>query len=149
MIAPKQVSGVILADGSVPFTGNQSFGGFRATNMADPVSSDQGATKNFADQKTLAFGQWQQLQAANSATNRFVLPGGGNNSNATEALSVIIAPAAGFLTGMYVFFGVAMTTCTTTFTVRVNGVNSSIVVALARSSDDRKHRRPERRGRCR
>jgi hypothetical protein len=131
MIQAKQVAGAIRADGTAPFTGNQSLGGFKLTNVATPVASGDAARKDSADLKTLMFGQWQQLQASALTAARFVLPGGGSNANTNENLSVVLAPAAGTLTGLYVFHGVAMTTDSITYTLRVNGVDSSIVVAMA------------------
>jgi len=42
-------SKVLLADGTVDFAANQSMGGFLLTNLAEPSSSDDAATKNYVD----------------------------------------------------------------------------------------------------
>ena len=39
----------LLKDGSIAFTANQSFGGFKATNLAAPTSNSDAATKAYVD----------------------------------------------------------------------------------------------------
>lgn len=41
--------GGLLADGSVPFTGDQSLGDHRLTHVGEPVQSDDAATKGYVD----------------------------------------------------------------------------------------------------
>ena len=41
--------GIILADGSIPFTGDQSMGGNKLTDLATPTLSGDGANKYYVD----------------------------------------------------------------------------------------------------
>jgi len=42
-------AGMILKDGTVPFTGDQSMGNHKITNLLDPTSAQDASTKNYVD----------------------------------------------------------------------------------------------------
>jgi hypothetical protein len=58
-IAASTPTGVVLANGSVPFTASQSLGGFNLTNLNDPINAQDATTKNWVT---------NQIQAAPNLT---------------------------------------------------------------------------------
>ncbi len=59
--------GDILANGTVAFTASQSFGGFNATNLADPTAAQMAATKAYVDASVAALQPLASVYAATTA----------------------------------------------------------------------------------
>lgn len=80
---------------------------------------------------------WGAAKNAAAATTRYLALGAVDNFSTTpvttEASSNLIAPAAGVITGLYVFVGSATIVDSYTFFVRVNGVNTAITCVIAGS----------------
>ncbi len=79
------IANVILKDGSVAFTANQSLGGHKATNMADPTTGTDGANKEYVDAGDVA-----TLAAAEAYADG--LPHGTGNVSATNPTTVADVP---------------------------------------------------------
>jgi hypothetical protein len=62
-----QFAGKISADGSIPFSGNQSMGSNKLTNVADPTSGQDAATKNYVDLSLQGVKPKQAVKVATTA----------------------------------------------------------------------------------
>ena len=84
---------VILKDGSVAFTGNQSLGNHLLTNVTDPASLQDAATKNYVDTTAGASGQ---VNKQTGVTYTYVTADRGKLVTHTNALAIAaVLPQAG------------------------------------------------------
>lgn len=61
------VNNAVLVDGSRTFTGNQSMGGYRLTNLADPSAASDAATKQYVDSVAQGLKPKQAVRVATTA----------------------------------------------------------------------------------
>lgn len=67
---------VILKDGSVAFTGAQSMGGFKLTNLGTPTVGTDAVTKSYVDSATSGAGAFWETVRAHSGANVDIATGG-------------------------------------------------------------------------
>lgn len=81
----------IKRDGSIPFTADQSHGGFKLTNVATPTGAADGATKGYID------------TAISNLNSTFKMK---PNARATAVINVVVAnPATGTFDGVALIIG--------------------------------------------
>lgn len=111
----------IHADGSVAFSAAQSFGGFNATNVADPVSDQDAATKAWVVNQFNAFDFKQPVRAATQGNLAFTRSG---NVYTASSLGVLLKATidSGWSTGAALATGDRIL-----LTAQTSGVDNGIV----------------------
>lgn len=73
--ATSSSSGDIKSDGSVPFSGNESMGGFKLTNLGTPTTGTDAATKAYVDAAIPALGNFASAAIDLVSTSALTLTG--------------------------------------------------------------------------
>lgn len=122
----------VVTAGTHAFTANQSLGGFALTNVADPTNPQDAETKNHADSRLQTLAGWSMLSAPATTSVRFV---DFNNvrdvPQPAEQSSVVVMPFACTVAAMYTFHFTPLTPDTLTYTLRKNGVDTTVTYTVA------------------
>ena len=109
-----------------------SFGSQLASSLADPVSAQDAETKNHADSRLQTLAGWSMLSAPATTSVRFV---DFNNvrdvPQPAETSSVVVVPFACTVVAMYTFHFTPLTPDTLTYTLRKNGVDTTVTYTVA------------------
>lgn len=105
------------------------------TDQVDNESTVPGSSTtdalDYVYSREVPFWSWSALDAGNSTSNRFLNQAGSNVTAASnEDGSIQISGMTGVLTSLYVRYGTALATANTTFTLRVNGVDTALTVTV-------------------
>lgn len=107
----------------------------KITSLADPAAAQDAATQNFVNTLQIGTLQWGNNNANAATADRFMYPGYSSGAAPTnEAVSYFIAPTEWRLRNLYIRHDTTMTSDTVTYTVRVNGVDTSITCAVANNT---------------
>lgn len=120
----------IRRTGVVPFTADQSMGSHKLTSVTDPTNPQDAATKNYVDARKTLFWCWGATQANAATGTEFLGTAAGGLPSTVERASNVVATAGGIARDMYVFHNAALTTDSVTYTLRINGVDTSITATI-------------------
>lgn len=107
-----------------------SFSSYKLSGVGDPVSTDDAATKNYTDTKfNPNVYQWGNTTGPAASTTNYGDPGFGGRATQANEIKFRV-PSNGVLRRLYVRARVGNTGGTTTFTIRLNGVDQALATSL-------------------